>query len=33
MVENILKLSGTIVVVTGRGHVQGIKELLHQHKL
>jgi pheromone shutdown protein TraB len=33
MVGNILKLSGTIVVVTGRGHVQGIKELLQQGKL
>lgn len=32
MAENILKLSGTIVVVTGMGHVSGIKkELLQQY--
>lgn len=33
MAQNILKLSGTIVVVTGMGHVQGIKqELLRQYQ-
>jgi pheromone shutdown-related protein TraB len=28
MAENILQLSGTIVVVTGAGHVKGIKKIL-----